>query len=85
MPVSREDYWRPGITEFSYVFVESGDDFISIRNCKRAARAEVVLDVNNYQRRTFVNMNFQLLPPMRPLRDGIKPTSHINSSKTGPW
>jgi hypothetical protein len=79
MPVSRENYWCSRITKFFYVFVKSGYNFVSIRNRERAAWAEIVLDINNYQVRLFVNLNLQRLPQMRPLRDEIKPTSHANS------
>jgi len=79
MPVSRENYWCSRITKFFYVFVKSEYNFVSIRNRERAAWAEIVLDINNYQVRLFVNLNLQRLPQMRPLRDEIKPTSHANS------
>ena len=59
VPVSREYYRGPGLPELLYVLVQSWDDLVTFSHFQSTAWAEIVLNINNYERRVFVNFKWQ--------------------------
>ena len=59
MPVSREYYRGPGLPELLYVLVQIRDDLVTFSHFQSTAWAEIVLNINNYERRVFVDFNWQ--------------------------
>jgi hypothetical protein len=62
MPISGVDDFSVMVTEELNVLVDDGNDFVAISNGKSSAWAEIVLNVNHYQKRMLANFNQHTSP-----------------------